>query len=468
MNPTLTPETFKQKILTKYPDGVASDGTPYSQMDATDLTQRIVNKYPTGVTSEGVKYADYLPKQPETAGGRSAHENSLLHKGLEFAFPILQRKERTGGQLAGDIALSALPFVPGLGVGGSLAAKAGTGLVGRALVRGAEGAALGYGADVASHLSKGDTGASVLKPGLGAVAGGTLGAGFGALGSVAPDVLSMTSQVPRKAFDIVAERPKAKELIETASPAKSRDVASNAIKTLRTNLSNLWKEGTQKIADETGGAGFSATGRLERGLTVLEDEFNIELPQNIKNISAKEGMELLARIRGVPEKYLTVSPKGATVREVVNLLGDKLRSTFGGKGGTLDTMYKEYTTKSGILEAADAIVKAYKKNNPIAITTAQKRLQSIFDDGKGEYLAAIQALEKETGVDILSEVAAGKFQPLMPRGKFDFELRDVLQLLAFPLSSPRTAGKVQGLLQSPILQRGAAVGGGLLGSRLNQ
>lgn len=63
------PETFKQLILSKYPDGVASDGTPYAKMDATTLTQKVVANHPDGVTNAGIKYSDYLtsPTQPTSS-----------------------------------------------------------------------------------------------------------------------------------------------------------------------------------------------------------------------------------------------------------------------------------------------------------------------------------------------------------------------------------------------------------------
>ena len=57
------PDAFKALILSKYPNGVSSDGTPYSQMDATALTQKVVSAYPDGVTASGQKYSDFLPAQ---------------------------------------------------------------------------------------------------------------------------------------------------------------------------------------------------------------------------------------------------------------------------------------------------------------------------------------------------------------------------------------------------------------------
>lgn len=109
------------------------------------------------------------------AGG--AEKESLAQKALNFAFPIikdLQHPENTTAlQKLGDLGLSALWFVPGLGEVGGLVR--GAGLAAKIGLRAGEGAALGYGADVASKLSQGKTGGEVFKPGLGTAVGGIAG-----------------------------------------------------------------------------------------------------------------------------------------------------------------------------------------------------------------------------------------------------------------------------------------------------
>lgn len=118
-------------------------------------------------------------------------EKSLGRKGLEFLFPILEEKERTTGQLIGDVGLSALTLVPGLGAAG-LGGKA-IGMGGKAAVKGvlskvmgktglAVGLGGGYATDVASDLSQGGkTTAEVLTPGLGTALGGAGAVGAQAL-----------------------------------------------------------------------------------------------------------------------------------------------------------------------------------------------------------------------------------------------------------------------------------------------
>lgn len=107
--------------------------------------------------------------QQTTTPKQETSKKSLPQKALEFAFPILEKKERTPLQTAGDIGLSALWFIPGVGTEASIALRglglgAKTARVGGLL---AAGAGIGYGADVSSKLSEGKTGEEVLKPGIG-------------------------------------------------------------------------------------------------------------------------------------------------------------------------------------------------------------------------------------------------------------------------------------------------------------
>ncbi len=66
-----TPDNFKQRILTKYPNGVASDGRKYADIPALELTQKIVEKFPTATTNDGIAYSSFLnppEKQPTKVG----------------------------------------------------------------------------------------------------------------------------------------------------------------------------------------------------------------------------------------------------------------------------------------------------------------------------------------------------------------------------------------------------------------
>lgn len=57
----MNPQEFSQKIRTKYPNGVASDGVRYSDMDDEDLARRIVQKFP--VYANRVKFEEAEPTE---------------------------------------------------------------------------------------------------------------------------------------------------------------------------------------------------------------------------------------------------------------------------------------------------------------------------------------------------------------------------------------------------------------------
>lgn len=64
-----SPEAFKNSIVEKHPDGIASDGRAYKDIPAYEITKMIVDKYPEGVTNAGVPYKNYLvaPRNREEA-----------------------------------------------------------------------------------------------------------------------------------------------------------------------------------------------------------------------------------------------------------------------------------------------------------------------------------------------------------------------------------------------------------------
>lgn len=138
------------------------------------------------------------PTQDQTSQTPQTDQKGLAQKAAEFLFPILEKKERTPLQTIGDLGLSALTFVPGLGEAG-LAAKglkvASEVAKGVEAVKGVEagtkaagllskvasspitkGATIGYGSDVGTKLSQGETDPNkILTPGFGTATGGLLG-----------------------------------------------------------------------------------------------------------------------------------------------------------------------------------------------------------------------------------------------------------------------------------------------------
>lgn len=91
---TLTPEVFKAGVMKSHPEyekAIASDGTPYASMDATDFTKRFAQKYPDAITKAGNKYSDYLPPEQSTQDNSQTSQSNFI-QGLaqNIAQPFLQ------------------------------------------------------------------------------------------------------------------------------------------------------------------------------------------------------------------------------------------------------------------------------------------------------------------------------------------------------------------------------------------
>lgn len=118
MNPTATnPSAFKQRILSKAPDGVANDGRRYSDIPADELTKMIVTKAPNAVTNDNIPYSSFLSKnyQPQNEPERSYLNeaaklydrtiNSWSKKGVEATSDILMDTGRAVASPLSNLAL---------------------------------------------------------------------------------------------------------------------------------------------------------------------------------------------------------------------------------------------------------------------------------------------------------------------------------------------------------------------------
>lgn len=144
---------------------------------------------PSGGFFQGLK-EDLSGTNPNSIGTQL--ENTVKGAG-NFLFPIVGdvandltgKNSKTALQQGGDLALSALPFVPGLGeageaarggeaaVEGANAVAKGSGLLGTV----AKNAAVGYGAGSASNLSQGQSIGQALTPQASNIGGAALGGG---------------------------------------------------------------------------------------------------------------------------------------------------------------------------------------------------------------------------------------------------------------------------------------------------
>ena len=375
----------------------------------------------------------------------------------------------TGKELAGSALQSASLFIPAgrlAGAGAKIASKVGMGALSKTVGAVGAGALGGYGFDVASNLQQNKEGKDILSPGLGT----GIGAGIPAVGAAlvgakkaaqwaAPKLLSYTTDIPEQAFDTLIQRrePVMKALKEGVTADETLTQTRGAVRQLRKTLSQEWDDGVTSIADEFSTQRVGVAGDLERKLDTLADVFDVKLPQNTKNASVVEWMDTLKSINELPKLMLTVSPKGVVAREAKKELKDLIVKEFGGEKGSVATLYRNYSAKKTVFDAANQIVQAYSNGKPIQQSTAVGRLKALFNDNKSAYLDAILQLEKETGQDLLSRITALQFEQKLPRTGTVLSasgglksskgpLDKALDLLLIPLTSPRSAAWITSAL----------------------
>lgn len=291
----------------------------------------------------------------------------------------------------------------------------------------------------------------------------------------AKDVLSNTSGVPRGAIETASKF----GVNKNATPEQAVESVRNGVKEYRGMLSKYWDAKITGIIDEFTGSRVGLTDDLIARYTKVADEFGIDpkmIPKDLRNMSVKEMLTLMKGVNELDSLAVTMSPKGAIVRQLKPELKDLATSAFGGKEGSLAKLWSDYSAKKQIFDSAENIVKAYKVNsNPTTAVTAKNKLMAIFDENKPEYLKAIQDLERELGKTFTKDIASTKFQELFPTriAKADGGLpipREVgfiekgIQTATLPISSPRSVGS----LVSPSTKTASDIGMRVFGTAVPQ
>lgn len=183
------------------------------------------------------------PNAPKTFAGKAL--NFLFPIGRDIVNDIKGTNTKTGLQQFGDLGLSALPFIPGLGEAGEAArgAEAGieggvdlaksSGLLDKAIASPiTKGAVTGYGAGVASNLSQGQNVGQAIQPNLntlgGAVLGGAAPLALKGLGGFASKVSGIDPQIENELRTMGTE--------SNPEDSKLYDKYINATKSHATNL----------------------------------------------------------------------------------------------------------------------------------------------------------------------------------------------------------------------------------------
>lgn len=267
------------------------------------------------------------------------------------------------------------------------------------------------------------------------------------LSKALPKLLSFTSPVPEEVLQRNLNRPmEMKEALQIAKQGQGEGVLTKvqgAVRGLRKRLSTEYGEGVTYLADAFKGKRMGLTDSELQTFGKLADEFGIETTGNLRNMSVKESLQFYKNLNEPGGLAVEVSSKGAKLRQFRQLFREKMVSSFGGEGGLTDQFLTQYATKAQVHEAADALVKAYKTNNPKAQASALKTLKNAFRESNGAYLDSLKDLEKETGMSILDYVAAlQQVKVMAPNssalgnsvlGKAD----KLIKALTFPITSPR-------------------------------
>ena len=262
--------------------------------------------------------------------------------------------------------------------------------------------------------------------------------------------LSKTTEIPMKAWDILSQRePTVNNFINNkTTKEEALVIGQNAVKNLRKSLTNEWQSSTDNIIKEFDGKRALIPENVSRNLYKIADDYNFEkIPQNIKSISANEAFPLMEEINTyLSKKGFVNSPEGAKMGMLHDQLKKIFVDSFGGRGGSFDTLYSNYSRGKRILDNSDLLLKAYE-NNPKTLQTAQNALMNIFNEDKNFYLKTLVNLEKETGLDILSPIVSLHFQKQTPKYVFkttgvpvvDEVFRKVAGVLTAPLRNPSFA-----------------------------
>lgn len=443
--------------------GVAYDTGAYAKKVAENYQQ--MKQRETGGLGGNYAPPPSVSQEPVASEAEEKQNNkSGLRKVAEFLFPILEDKPRTALQTVGDLGLSALTLVPGLGIGGlgaKIAAK-GAGAAIKGLIPAAlrasniaKGAAIGYGADVASNLSQGETGAGVLTPGLGTAVGGVGGGALTLAKKAAPALLSGASGIPKGVLQTGAERaPAVKGILKTGTtPKEARNVAVKAAQGVQKKMYSSWDKQVDKIVNTYSAKRVGLPQATAKELNDFAGRYNtstntrIAIPQNLNNLSAKELIELHTNLNSSKLRDLAVG------RGEQHLLDDLKQYVRGLATKNFDDkkeftkLLETYSKNKKVLGNVEQVLQDLNANDPKTITAGIKKLQKVFNSGEEEFLEAIKMLEKESGKDILSHIVANKVGPklnLDPGSILDF--KDILRWLTVVGTSPRATFYINNLL----------------------
>lgn len=361
---------------------------------------------------------------------------------LEQANRLSKGESEAAERISADLP-STKQALGSMGKLGLTAATFGTSLPASAVGRIAVGGAYGTGFGASNAMEQDKSTGDIIKEGaIGGAIGATIPAGIeGFKWAVkgVPKLLSYTSNTPDEVLQRQYDNPELSKKIlggvkETGATGVVDDI-NNAAKKLRTTLSKQWDEGVDTIIQNNTGKRVLFDSKDMKILTRVADDFGIDLPQNVKNVSVKEALELNKELNALlSKKAIRESAQGVIARKAKDILDVKL-----GKFEGVDKFLSNYSGEKGVLDAVVDIMKPWS-TSPVTKSTALSRVKSIFNDNKPAFLSAIKDLEESTGIPFLTDKAAAlnilQKSPVTGRSL----PTQLIELIAFPITSPRSAG----------------------------
>lgn len=296
-----------------------------------------------------------------------------------------------------------------------------------ALAKGAQtggySALAGIGTDLASGASDKELGINAgLNFGVGAILSAAASGGKYAITRGVPRLLSYTANVPQESIDEALKNPKqvAADLTDLKTPKgqeKFLEQAQNATIGLRKELTQSYNEGKTKLAEDFAGQNFGLNEKERKIAVRIAKQYGIDIPQDMSNMSVKEGLELNAEINSLYDKRaIRESADGVIVRKFREVFHTKLIDSYGGKEGPLKQFLSNYSGEKNVFDSAKQLFSPYSRDKqPVNQATALGRLKAVWNENKGSYLHALQQLENATGVDLLGKAKAIAFLPIVQK-----------------------------------------------------
>ncbi len=321
----------------------------------------------------------------------------------------------------------------------------------------------GYGYDVAGNLQEGKTGKEAATPGSGTLFSTIIPLAIG--GARAAKALSqpiseyVVGNLSGKGVPATQQLAKGGQDFMGITPSEVLSDTRNSLSLYDNSVKNQFGASKKELVDQFTGQriGIEPTDTTKLRTIANEFGFGDRLPNNTANMSVKETMDLLSEINAKGRTKITVMDTPAIrqakydLSQLKSSIKAKAVKEFGGKEGTFDKVYSNYSKAQGVIDGMENIVGSiskYKTLSPTQINTAYSRLQRLFTQDSKAYIDAVKSFEAVTGERILDKVAASQFSEIVPKNlkagdsNMYSVVNDVFSLLTFPLRSPKIGAKL--------------------------